>query len=852
MPTEFNIDPHPHRPRILFIGFGESSHTESWIRLLDGAEFNVRLFCLPSGKLPDDWNIKCYTTSGTPYANNLNRIAVYPPGKGSFFGFMHLVQVASDKNIVPGPRIFRALTRMCLNFFIRMFRGKYSASIEEALAKVIQEWKPDIIHTLGFDPASYLYLRCRAQFEIAGVGKWVAQARGGPDLGLQRYDPDYLPNILAVFRHCDHFIADNETNYAYALEAGLDPDKIRYPGMGVVSGAGGIDCDGMTQLFSGPPSKRERIIVWPKAYETYTAKALPVFEALIKVWDRIQPCRIEMLWMVQSDVKIWYEKMVPAHIKRACSTYGRLTLRETWEKISKARVMIAPSLSDGIPNTMMEAMALGTAPLVSPLETIIPVVKDEENVLFARNLYPDEIAEALLRLMSDDDLVDRMAANNMVAIRRMADRIKIKVKAIQFYEQIAQMNRDALYFQSPRDREKFESDEYPGRPRILLITSTESVHTLAWLRMLDGAKFNFRVYCPFVHDAPFDDNSRIRLYAANQQYLTSGPYRKFLWLNPQLPSEPVLRLQISQIIENWAPDVIHTMGFFDAGRFFADARTEYGLEGKGRWLLQTRGGSDLELNRFIPEKAEQIRRAAAEADQILSDNTMNFEYLKAMGVEPRRFSRIGTVPGSGGLDLAKSLQWNTQPASRRTIVWPKAYNTAYTQALPCIEAIRLAWERIKPCRIVMLWVVQNEVKEWLAALPEEIRACCEIHAKISQNEVLEKLREARVMLAPSLVDGTPNSMFEAMAVGAIPIVSPLNSIKSVLGEAGKVLFARNLYPDEIAGALVRAFSEADLVEQYSAANRDFVSRVADREKIAQRVIGLYESMSDKTKSLEQA
>lgn len=133
--------------------------------------------------------------------------------------------------------------------------------------------------------------------------------------------------------------------------------------------------------------------------------------------------------------------MFPPHIKIHCPTAGRLTREETLKRIASARVMLAPSLSDGIPNTMMEAMALGAAPLVSPLDTIAPVVKNEENVLFARNLYPDEIGEALVRLMTDDQLVDRMASNNLVRVREMADRQQVKLRALSFYETIAEMSR---------------------------------------------------------------------------------------------------------------------------------------------------------------------------------------------------------------------------------------------------------------------------------------------------------------------------------------------------------------------------------------------------------------------------
>ena len=41
-PERFDDDPFPGRPRILFIGLGESTHTRAWIDLLAGAEFNVR------------------------------------------------------------------------------------------------------------------------------------------------------------------------------------------------------------------------------------------------------------------------------------------------------------------------------------------------------------------------------------------------------------------------------------------------------------------------------------------------------------------------------------------------------------------------------------------------------------------------------------------------------------------------------------------------------------------------------------------------------------------------------------------------------------------------------------------
>lgn len=442
MTTSFEEDHYPGSPRILFIGFPESSHTHSWIELLDGEQFNVRLFSLPSAEPPAQWPVKTYLTrTGAPRFNEATRKTVFPPPDSSILGLASLANTALARGVLHDRPWIRRKIASGIAFVERIGRGGHATTVEKALAEVIREWQPDVIHTLGFDSASYFYLRTRKQFSLEGIGRWVAQARGGPDLALQRYSPEFRPLIEEVLATCDHFIADNEPNYAYALSAGLAETKVAQPGMGVVSGAGGMDVDAARAMWTLPPSKRERVIVWPKAYELYTSKALPVFEAILKIWDQIQPCRIEMLWMVQSDVKIWYEKLFPPHIKQSCPTFGRLSREETMQRMANARVMMAPSLSDGIPNTMMEAMALGAAPLMSPLDTIVPVVQQEQNVLFARNLYPDEIAEALVRLMSDDALVDRMAENNIVRIREMADRQHVKERALIFYEAVARLAR---------------------------------------------------------------------------------------------------------------------------------------------------------------------------------------------------------------------------------------------------------------------------------------------------------------------------------------------------------------------------------------------------------------------------
>ena len=137
----------------------------------------------------------------------------------------------------------------------------------------------------------------------------------------------------------------------------------------------------------------------------------------------------------------------------------------------------------------------------------------------------------------------------------------------------------------------------------------------------------------------------------------------------------------------------------------------------------------------------------------------------------------------------------------------------------------------------------GEAKMWFWSLPESIRRSCVPRERVSRAEVLEIMLKARVMLAPALIDGVPNSLYEAMACGAFPIVSPLETIASVVNNQENVLFARNLYPNEIAEVLARAMTDDDLVAAAAERNLELVRHIANRDLIRPRVIDFYESLS---------
>ena len=405
IPDRFDYDPFPGRPRILFVGHSESTHAHAWIDLLADARMNVRMFALPTGVPPDDWPVRTYVT--TPTARRLDR--------------------QSRERLYPAGRLARAPKRA----YARLVAG--DRAIEQRwLAQIIRDWRPHVVHTLGIEPAGELLFDTRRAHQIDTSIRWVLQTRGGSDLALSRFDPARRPRLAEVMCEADCILSDNPINFEIATEFGVGVDRMSP--IGTVPGTGGVDVDLLASFAVGEPSSRT-VILWPKAYECPWSKALPVFEALTQHWHRFPECEIHMLATVPES-RMWFHAM-PAAIKRACVIDDRIPRDAVLQLMGRSRVMLAPSLVDGTPNSMFEAMATGAFPVLSPLDTIRPLLREGRNTLFARNLYPDEIGDALARAMSDDNLVDDAAAENRELVRALADRATIRPKVVGLYESLA-------------------------------------------------------------------------------------------------------------------------------------------------------------------------------------------------------------------------------------------------------------------------------------------------------------------------------------------------------------------------------------------------------------------------------
>jgi glycosyltransferase involved in cell wall biosynthesis len=90
--------------------------------------------------------------------------------------------------------------------------------------------------------------------------------------------------------------------------------------------------------------------------------------------------------------------------------------------LSALDVFVIPSLSEGFPNSMLEAMATGRPVISTDVDGMGEMLTPGTDALVVPAADPDALAESLLRLVRDEDLRRRLAA----ASTRFAERLSIR------------------------------------------------------------------------------------------------------------------------------------------------------------------------------------------------------------------------------------------------------------------------------------------------------------------------------------------------------------------------------------------------------------------------------------------
>lgn len=112
---------------------------------------------------------------------------------------------------------------------------------------------------------------------------------------------------------------------------------------------------------------------------------------------------------------------------------GYISYSDLPKYYSVADVFIRPSLSEGLGNVFLEAMAIGLPIIGTPIGGIPDFLKDRKTGLFCETENPQSVSEKIKEILSDNSLRETLTKNGLDLVREKYDWDKIALKIEQVY-----------------------------------------------------------------------------------------------------------------------------------------------------------------------------------------------------------------------------------------------------------------------------------------------------------------------------------------------------------------------------------------------------------------------------------
>ncbi len=289
------------------------------------------------------------------------------------------------------------------------------------------------------------------------------------------------------------------------------------------------------------------------------------------------------------------------------------------------------------------------------------------------------------------------------------------------------------------------------------------------------------------------------------------------------------------LINSLAPDVVHAMRIPFEGLLAAKATP-------ARFpLMISVWGNDFTLfasrYRVI---ARQTRQAMQRADALHSDCRRDINLaIRDWGFEAKKPTIV--LPSSGGIRLSIFHAENADSAIRDdlgiardapVIINPRGFrsyvrNDIFFQAIPQVlgsfpKAVFIC-SAMQGNPVAEKWVRRMRIRENVRLLPP-----------VPHEQMADLFRLAHVAVSPSLHDGTPNTLLEAMACGCFPVAGDIESVREWITDGVNGLLCDPNDVESLAGAVECSLSDGALRARAKEHNAVLIRERAEYSQVMSR------------------
>lgn len=307
-------------------------------------------------------------------------------------------------------------------FFYQKLRPLFEVTENVFLQTIIEELKPDIIHSFEMQSCSYPILKTMNKYSDI---KWIYSSWGS-DLHYYRQFSSHRKMIAKVLQRVNYLITDCKRDYGLA-------NALNFNGiyLGAFPGGGGYDINEFIK-YSLPFKKRTVILV--KGYQHNFGRALKVVKAMELISSQLKLYKVVVFGAHISVIDYIEEKKI------GFETFHRHQLKheEVIKLMGESLIYIGNSTSDGIPNTLLEAVSMGAFPIQSnPGKASEEIIENEKNGLLINN--PEDITEIkniILASLKSSNRLKKAFDYNLELAKRNLNKEIIKQKIHDAYASV--------------------------------------------------------------------------------------------------------------------------------------------------------------------------------------------------------------------------------------------------------------------------------------------------------------------------------------------------------------------------------------------------------------------------------
>ncbi len=314
------------------------------------------------------------------------------------------------------------------------------------------------------------------------------------------------------------------------------------------------------------------------------------------------------------------------------------------------------------------------------------------------------------------------------------------------------------------------------------------------------------------------------------------------WLGPATVSRAARRVR--ERILGINPDLVHAMRIPFEGALASAARPE-------QPLVVSIWGNDFTLHApASPMMSRLTRRTMQQTTALHTDNHRDAALAVDWGFDREKAQLV--VPGNGGVRReifhAGEPGGSDHPVLTRVldsiapeapvVVNPRGFR-AYVRNDTFFAAIPEILER-EPSTVFLCpdMAGQTAAEEWVERL--NISKSVHLLPKLTPADLAVVFRRAQVSVSPSEHDGTPNTLLEAMACGAYPVVGDLPSVREWIEEGSNGTLIDPSDAGDLAGAVVDSLGDSEHREQAAGENDRIIADRADYGKAMLQAAAFYE------------